>query len=302
MEPPKESPDLELSICQLCAKKPTGEKSHIIPRLVSKAIARECGGHRLRSTENPNKIEQDTLKIHFLCKNCEDAFEKHETAFAIKLKEYLKNPNSDLQITEHTYRLLLSSVWRAAKFMALTNPPEQVSHLVLPEFNWREYLLSKRSDVAKFSLYLFREKDLKDDEIKSARALTHTILRYSIGFGVNGFYEKGFTRQAVMVKLGPLVVCGLMRDLENSNTTEVEQWEKFKITPGLNIYHPSRDLPKSVIAGIDSFIAWSTVSIENKMSNTQKTKQKEHASKTLHKTIANQFFKKDLELFNKQDS
>ncbi len=284
-------------ICQLCGKEKTGEVSHIIPRLVSKALAKESG-YRLRNTEDPNKVVQDTLKLPFLGPLCEDLFEKYETTFAKKFQYYLKNPDASLEIDEQSFRLLVSVCWRVAKYLIHVNQdsPDKIVHLIKPERAWRRFLLDETDSIGGFNIYLFLDRDFNEREIKESSFLTTTHLRYEMGFGINGYYGDNFTRQALQAKLGPFIICGHMRDLIAVSSAEAERWKAFLVKPDIKISHHSRKLPVSVVKAVDQNSDFSTKRLSS-MSEEQKAKQREFADKNLETSIANKYVQKDIELF-----
>lgn len=291
-------PQLSLKTCQLCEKEETGEISHIIPRLVSKALAKESG-YRLRNTEDPNKVVQDTLKLPFLGKLCEDIFEKYETTFAKKFQSYLKNPDAALEIDEQSFRLLVSVCWRVAKYLIRFNHdnPENITHLIKPERTWRRFLLNETDTIDPFPIYLFLDRDFNEIEIRESNSLTVTHLRYEMGISVNGYYGERFTRQAVQAKLGPIIICGHMRDLTSENSAESEHWKVFLVKPNTKILHHPRKLPVSVVKAIDQNSGFSTRRLST-MNEEQKAKQKEFADKNLKDSIANKYVQKDMRLFD----
>lgn len=301
MKTEQNKPQLSLTTCQLCGKEETGEISHIIPRLVSKALGKESG-YRLRNTEDPNKPVQDTLKLPFLGELCEDLFEKYETTFAKKFQAYLRNPDASLEIDEQSFRLLVSVCWRIAKFTIHNNKdsPDKIIHLIKPERAWRRFLLNETDSIEPFRIYLFLDRDFNEVEIKESKSLTMTHLRYEMGFCVNGYYGVNFTRQAVQAKLGPFIVCGHMRDLKTNSSAEAEQWEEFIVKPGTKISHLSRKLPASVVNALDHSNDFLKKRLSS-MSEEQKAKQREFANKNLQGSIANKYVEKDIELFGPEE-
>ncbi|MDR9860812.1 MULTISPECIES: hypothetical protein [Pseudomonas] len=290
-----------LKTCQLCGEEETGEISHIIPRLISKALAKESG-YRLRNTEDPNRVVQDTLKLPFLGKLCEDLFEKYETTFAKKFQSYLRNPDAPLEIDEQSFRLLVSVCWRVAKYLihANRNSPENIVHLIKPERAWRRFLLDETDSIEPFHIYLFLDRDFNEMEIKESSSLTVTHLRYEMGIGVNGYYAEKFTRQAVQAKLGPFIICGHMRDLLTDSSTEAEQWKAFIVKPDMKIPQYPRKIPASVVKAVDQNSNFSTTRLST-MSEEQKEKQREFADKNLKGSIANKYVQRDIDLFESKN-
>lgn len=294
--------NLEIKDCQLCSKAPTGIDSHIVPRFISKTLIDVLigGQHQLRSTDNPNSIQQDTLNIPFLCDECEKALNKYETLFAPRYKKYLENDPYDLEIDEQTYRLLVSISWRTARLLLLTLPPKQAEPLIAPEKAWREYLLKETEDVGPFHQYLFSARDFKEPEIYASRRLSRTHLNTLIGTGVNGFYGETQTKQALVNHLGPLILCGQMRDVEEGSPAEVEQWSNFIVQPGTVIPGLPRNLPPALVDGVDAHFEWALTRIYS-MSKTQKQKQKKRADKHLKDTLAYRLIQEDERIFSSKE-
>lgn len=288
---------LDIKICQLCGAEPTAEKSHIISKLIYKAVDEQCGGHRkIRSTQNPSLIQQDILKTPFLGESCEDLLETYETPFSVKFRNYLQNTESTLEIDESDYRMLVSISWRIAKYMIHTESPDKAQHLIKPELAWRKYLLRLTTDISPFHQYLFLAKDFKEAEIRNSAALTVTHLNTMIGHGVQGFYGGKITKQATFANLGPLILIGQMRDLKGHDSPESEEWSKFIIVPGTTLTPAPRDLPPGFVSAIDNNFIYVTKKMEQ-MTDKQKANQREFADKNLQKSKINILVQKDQKLF-----
>lgn len=151
-----------VGICALCEKEAVLEGSHIIPKFVFKYLIKDSHTGRLRTLEEPNRPQQDGLKMNLLCGECEDLFSTNETHFSRsifhpykedKLEFPLKYEGDWLNhfVTSVHWRILNNSL---EKYRTAPNPKN-----TLPQ----EYLdaLTKASDTMKS--YLLGERDNLDD-------------------------------------------------------------------------------------------------------------------------------------------
>lgn len=66
-------------ICRLCNKEGILINSHIIPKFIFKWHKKSSATGYLRTNLDPNKREQDGIKMRLLCNNCEALFNEWET-------------------------------------------------------------------------------------------------------------------------------------------------------------------------------------------------------------------------------
>jgi len=69
-------------LCRLCVSHQAIENSHVISKLVFRAIKSDSPTGFFRNPNNPNRRLQDGDKLRLLCTNCEQLFGSAERDFA----------------------------------------------------------------------------------------------------------------------------------------------------------------------------------------------------------------------------
>lgn len=76
--------------CFLCRERPAIENSHILPKLIVRAIGEELGGRGFREMSAPRLRVERTAVVPLLCTECEAQFQRYEDNFARScLRPYL---------------------------------------------------------------------------------------------------------------------------------------------------------------------------------------------------------------------
>ncbi len=106
--------------CNFCKEEvPKLEISHIIPKFIYKWLKETSTTKKMRSSQNPNKPEQDGYKVPFLCKTCENDFSRYEKYFSEKIfKPFIES--NDLEIFKTIdykkfQKFIISLIWRVAQ-------------------------------------------------------------------------------------------------------------------------------------------------------------------------------------------
>lgn len=111
--------------CRLCETDAIElQMSHIVPKMFYEQIKKNSKTGGLREVSNPNKREQDGLKLPFLCSNCEELFSKYETYFANNiLVKMIEDPeNYSFSTSDDNIRyFLLSVAWRVLRMLVETD-------------------------------------------------------------------------------------------------------------------------------------------------------------------------------------
>ena len=81
----KEDSAMSKALCKLCASCPTIKNSHVIPRLIFRAIKLDSPTGFFRNPYTPNRRFQDGDKFPLLCASCEQRFSDAEGEFATKV-------------------------------------------------------------------------------------------------------------------------------------------------------------------------------------------------------------------------
>lgn len=138
--------------CSLCKKKDNLQESHIIPKFIFKWIKNTSGTGFMANADDSSKRIQDGMKMHLLCKNCEEQFSKFENYFAKQI--FLPFHNEKLRSFEYNSNLKLFVVslsWRS--LMVCRNSfqselPNYNSLLDQAEVEWRQFLLGKQETIS----------------------------------------------------------------------------------------------------------------------------------------------------------
>lgn len=287
--------------CKLCTVNPPIENSHIIPKLVARAVAKECAGPRFREFNEPNKIEQDIITHPLLCRSCEKRFSKLETHFANKaFLPYFSGGTCEILFDQNTYDALVSVSWRTLAFLQDKNKiPISERIYTNAEITLRNYLRGTSKDIGHHRLYLILSEDIDQETIKTSKALTNTHLRYQIGLCATVFdYGTVFQlkKRTIFSKLGPFMLYFEALDTDEFFSLD-DPWKSAEIRPGLLRKAGAVTPPKEIVKNIDNLLSESDEKMQN-LSLTQKEKQQSFVEKNLHSSKANTHVQKDKDLFN----
>lgn len=141
--------------CALCQSEEDLCDSHIIPSFVYSWLKDSSATGFLRFGQNVNLRAQDGLKPKFLCKECEERFNKFETPFAAKLF-YPLHQEEALRLSRGPWfrydswcmKFAASVCWRILEFINRTYGinhfnPEQQKAATNALDTWRSFLLDQ---------------------------------------------------------------------------------------------------------------------------------------------------------------
>lgn len=151
--------------CKLCNNYEQIQNSHVIPNFIHKWMKKTSYTGNIRTSENPNKINQGGYKEYMLCSTCEQLFSKWENYFAeIHFKPLInesvvKNYNINLS------KFVVSIAWRVLVSFKIKNefnvyPASTIENINISEKKWKDYLLSKTDNFnnqIKHNIFLFSE-------------------------------------------------------------------------------------------------------------------------------------------------
>lgn len=134
--------------CKLCNNYEQIQKSHVIPNFIHKWMKKTSYTGNIRTSENPNKINQGGYKEYMLCSTCEQLFSKWENYFAeIHFKPCIDEKiinNYDIRLS----KFVISIAWRI--LISFKNNDKfhkfefsTIQNLNKSEKAWKDYLLSK---------------------------------------------------------------------------------------------------------------------------------------------------------------
>jgi hypothetical protein len=69
-------------VCRLCGASAELQESHIVPAFVFRWRKETAPTPFMRTSREPNRRVQDGLKLHWLCRNCEQTLSAYEKQFA----------------------------------------------------------------------------------------------------------------------------------------------------------------------------------------------------------------------------
>lgn len=147
--------------CKLCGLNKELKDSHLTPKFIYKWLIKTSETGFLRTTENPNRKQQDGLKLKFLCAECEEKLSKLETFFSRKIFHEATKQNLGLYtVTELDYRFVVSVLWRNSEYYISRG--EGLENLTAGElssikrFNsiCREYLNNERIDLDEYHIHV----------------------------------------------------------------------------------------------------------------------------------------------------
>jgi hypothetical protein len=173
--------------CALFKTKSELRESHIYPKFVID-YTKKTGSRFLRKTVNPNKREQDGIKLHLLSHTAEQEFGKREKWFAENIfVPYLTEQKYTLPYDENMYYFAVSFLWRVLVLNLKTdlniNKYWYYNLLIKAEKEWREYLANDRIPE-KFSninlmftdRVLTNNSELKGVDFYTTRVMDATIV------------------------------------------------------------------------------------------------------------------------------
>ena len=134
-------------------------ESHVLPAFVYRWLRGRSGTSHIRHSDQPNRRVQDGLKFHWLCRACEDDFNKYETAFATKVFHPWHAGTNVIPYGDWLLKFCVSVSWRVLKFARGYNKDhsyasEQSALLDEAEKRWRDFLQDKVAHPGPFEQHL----------------------------------------------------------------------------------------------------------------------------------------------------
>ncbi len=209
--------------CVFCGNEARLCESHIIPAFLFRWLRQRSGKGYIRSTEEPNRRVQDGPKIFWLCRNCEQAFNQFETAFANKL--FLPWTKGDALNTygDWLLKFCVSLSWRVLKFLRGRNPrtqytSQQQALMDQAELRWRSFLMGNAPHPAKFEQHLIPWGITESTTIQDLPKNFNRFMDGAITFDIVG----SGTSLMTFSKLRPFIIFGFIQQ----NTA---QWQGTKV-------------------------------------------------------------------------
>lgn len=172
--------------CELYKIESELRESHIYPKFVINHT-KKTGSKYLRRVVEPNKREQDGVKLYLLSERAEQEFSKREKWFAENIFALYLADNRELNYNENLYYFAISFLWRV---LALNLKTDQnlkdkwyYDYLIVAEKEWREFLTKNIFPQTNHKAYLFftdrvkeNHTDLKGVDFYLTRAMDATIV------------------------------------------------------------------------------------------------------------------------------
>lgn len=221
--------------CRLCGINPPIENSHILPRFVGKKAKKATGSQRLLTLTGKEKFQQDTLKLPFLCKQCEQRFGVLETQFANQWFHCYPNHPPSEEIKEKVIRFYNSVAWRCLRFLMEKNAIPTISAQDAEDTErFLRHHLHNETPAPPWNGYLFYASDFEN----VPGAPPQELMRYAGGFAMVLFVNRTFlfeepNRPAIISVIGPFIYVFELQPSEAIENSDPEQWEGYRIGAGL---------------------------------------------------------------------
>ncbi|AHF10485.1 MULTISPECIES: hypothetical protein [Dehalobacter] len=262
----------QLKKCALCGTETELELSHIVPKMVMRALKKTAVGN-IRNMDNPNVPAQDSEKHHMLCASCEDLFSEKETYFANTLfHPYQKKERIQFDYDSRLHYFLTSLSWRSLYLDLLDFTGNHVvgldafEHLISCEWNMREYLLNKRSDIGTIEHHIFFFEKIK--EISGNTEVTWVRPHATFHRGIQSYtfcYEDDRTYGTITNMMGIMLITLYSKGSR-------ENWDRTQIVNGNGRIEAKDQHITSVVGNEFTNILKTAQEASDSMSDKQKEK------------------------------
>jgi hypothetical protein len=243
-----------ISICRLCGSNPTLEKSHIIAKFVGRSVKSNTKSIRFSALNEKNGISQDTLKLKFLCEDCEDKFAIIEDKFARQWFYRYGHGTRSQQQDEVALIFYISTAWRVLRYLL----EKKSIPIFLDDANATELALRNHLHMGNpaplRNSYLF----LASDFISILGAPPQEYLTYTVGFGNVVFQEEGLlgsipVRPTIMSVIGPFIHFLELQAPRSVINAKQSEWDTYLLNPG-KVMAPAAPPPSEVTAYLRRFV------------------------------------------------
>lgn len=131
--------------CLFCNKEKKLMKSHLIPKFVGRWLKETSVTPFFRYGENPNKRQQDIIKIPLLCEECELLFSGYEKYFSENIFIPFQNGETQFSYNELLKKFIISVNWRIGNYHLNKEMKYKISAkdeaLIRKAFtNWKKFI------------------------------------------------------------------------------------------------------------------------------------------------------------------
>lgn len=220
--------------CAFCGEYKELRESHVLPAFVFRWLRGRAGAGHLRNTDNPNRRVQDGLKFHWLCGDCEDQFNRYETAFAAKVFHPWHSGNNQIVYEDWLLKFCVSISWRVLKFARGHNKnacytEEQHTLMDQAEVRWCAFLNDKVPHPGKFEQHLLIFDFVKLTSIPDLPANFNRFMTGAVTLDIVGSDRSLMT----FAKLGRFTVFGIIQKGHN-------QWSGTRICVNRGMLKPDK--------------------------------------------------------------
>jgi len=238
--------------CRLCERTAELQVSHILPAFVIRWLKRSSLAP-LRSGAAPNVRTQDGPKLHLLCRDCEQMFQKWEMPFAEQIFTTLHRPDDQLpeklRYQEWALRFAVSVSWRALALFTeherFPQIPISDQHLLRRALStWSQFLRNERPNPAEFEQHLLPLTGVRRTSHDVSSFLNKYILR-SVDLDLveaDGAY-------IVFTKLGRIFLFGLIP--RRPTTSGWSNVTKLRLRKGEIALRGATNVPQAVLEFIN---------------------------------------------------
>ena len=232
--------------CALCYETKELEESHIIPKFVYRHLKNTSVGN-IRSSHEPNLVIQDSEKHYMLCKDCEDKFNKVETAFANQIfYPYQNEGKEEFYYDDWLHYFIVSVNWRFLYYRLadfLRDGDIELDSLEVfleSEKTLRDYLMNRRPDIGNIENHMFFHGDIKEASEAYKDGRPHVTFRR--GSGGTTYYYPDLNEYATYSNLMGIMIITLYR--KNNDAI----WKNTQIFCGSNYIKASNQNIQSMFA------------------------------------------------------
>lgn len=199
-------------VCKLCGQTGDLEESHIVPSFAYRWLKGSAAMPYMRHGATPNRRVQDGFKRYWLCRSCEEIFNRLETTFANSLfYPYHGDPTIRVAYDDWLLRFCVSISWRVLSLFQdeghLSTFPKQFEADIQDALAaWKAFLLGSRSDLGEHEEHLIPWSQITSADKSMPVNINRYLLR-SIDIDVVEDGETAF----VYSKLGALMILGFIK-------------------------------------------------------------------------------------------
>lgn len=164
---------LASNTCALCLKNSELRQSHILPAFSGRSVKRTSAIPSFRSSQDPTRSVQDTLKIKMLCEGCERLFSRHETQFAKRVFHPLREDCTQrLQYEEWLLQFCVSLSWRVLTYavgqgsLRECGDARGVDRVQAALDTWRRFLLGRAPNVGEFTQHTVCFQPIRREDLE----------------------------------------------------------------------------------------------------------------------------------------